>query len=337
MIPLKTKIKRTKSCLNTKKLNSSFNFQNEESNYDDTTDIECLSFNGDSSVSINNQFPKDENEDILINLSKRQRKLSNYSEDSNGIAFSSRDSILNWVENVLNSVDLNNNEKDSIFHRFSTCFDLVMDKLYIEKNSIQNEDELKKMTITIFLVTYKFEGFTIGKVSISNLIEAFLSSLNINKEELENTILENELKILNLLDYNPFCLENNIYEVSLILIDLLKKKFCISQNLSDLISAYLRESNKNVLISNKILFETVSLDKAAISIIAVIIFLKKILIGSKINSINNNFLIVEVENLDKNFYNYLKFELKVLRSGNWTEFKLICMYFEDLLEKTYCE
>ena len=331
MIP---NIRNSKSYFNIASLNLNIN---EESNYDDTTDIECLSYNGDSSVSFNNQLPKDENEDILINLSKKQRKLSNYSEDSNGIAFGSRDSILNWVENVLNSVDLNNKEKDSIFHRFSTCFDLVMDKLYIEKNSIQNEDELKKMTITIFLVTYKFEGFTIGKVSISNLIEAFLSSLNINKEELENTILENELKILNLLDYNPFCLENNIYEVSLILIDLLKKKFCISQNLSDLISEYLRESNKNVLISNKILFETVSLDKAAISVISIIIFIKKMLSGTKINFVNGKFLLFEIENLDKNFYNYLKNELNVLRFGNWNEFKLICMYFVDLLEKSYLE
>lgn len=84
------------------------------------------------------------------------------------------------------------------------CFDLVMDKLFIERQSITIEDDLKKMTITIFLLTYKFEGFTIGKVSIKNLVEAFLSSMNINNEELESTIQQTELNILALLDYNPF-------------------------------------------------------------------------------------------------------------------------------------
>ena len=57
-----------------------------------------------------------------------------------------------------------------------------MDKLFIEKQSITNEDDLKKMTITIFLLTYKFEGFLIGKVSIKNLVEAFLSSRSPKKE-----------------------------------------------------------------------------------------------------------------------------------------------------------
>ena len=59
--------------------------------------------------------------------------------------------------------------------------------------------------------------------------------------------------------------------------------------------------------------------------------------GTKINFVNGKFLLFEIENLDKNFYNYLKNELNVLRSGNWNEFKLICMYFVDLLEKSYLE
>ena len=84
-----------------------------------------------------------------------------YKRDSNGETlssiFSSRESILNWAEKVLGSVNLTEKEKESIFHRFSMCFDLVMDKLFIERQSITIEDDLKKMTITIFLLTYKFE------------------------------------------------------------------------------------------------------------------------------------------------------------------------------------
>ena len=47
------------------------------------------------------------------------------------IAFLSKESILNWAENVLRSVNLNEKEREYIFHRFSTCF-------LIEKVSIKN-------------------------------------------------------------------------------------------------------------------------------------------------------------------------------------------------------
>ena len=323
-------IKKSKSnyCIQSPSLT---NFVNSTS----TSDLEqekCLSISEDSSYLIDNPYPKDENEDILINLSKKQRKLSDYSNDE-GIAFSSRESILNWAEKVLGSVNLTEKEKESIFHRFSMCFDLVMDKLFIERQSITVEDDLKKMTITIFLLTYKFEGFTIGKVSIKNLVEAFLSSMNINNEELENTIQQTELNILALLDYNPFCLENNIYELSLILFDLLKKKFFISNNVINIIQNKLHESNKNVLISNKLLFETTPLDKAAISLTSIIMLMKKCFCDDMKNSVNSKLLYLEVENLDKNFFNYLKNELKILKIRNWNEFKNFCLYFEQQFEE----
>ena len=188
------------------------------------------------------------------------------------------------------------------------------------------------MTITIFLLTYKFEGFLIGKVSIKNLVEAFLSSMNIDNEELENTIQQSEMKILQLLDYNPFCLENNIYELSLILMDLLKKKFSLSKVLFDFIEEKLNNSNKNIILSNKILFETIPLDKAAISITSIIMLMKKTLNELKNNNPNAKILLLEVENLDKNFFLYLKNDLKVLRFGNWGEFKKSCLYFQNQLE-----
>ena len=324
-----SKIKRVKSDFN---LNFIPDEKKDFSLIDNLEDDDrALSITEDSSFYIEKTFPKEENEDILINISKRQRKLSNYSNDD-GIAFPSRESILNWAENVLKSVNLNEKERESIFHRFSTCFDLVMDKLFIEKQSITNEDDLKKMTITIFLLTYKFEGYLIGKVSIKNLVEAFLSSMNIDNEELENTIQQSEMKILQLLDYNPFCLENNIYELSLILMDLLKKKFSLSKVLFDFIEEKLNNSNKNIILSNKILFETIPLDKAAISITSIIMLMKKTLNELKNNNPNAKILLLEVENLDKNFFLYLKNDLKVLRFGNWGEFKKSCLYFQNQLE-----
>ena len=78
-----------------------------------------------------------------------------------------------------------------------------MEKLSLIHKSIIDPLELKKLVVTIFLLTYKIEGFNIGKMTINTLIDAFLKSLCIDREELSNQIIQTELKILNILDYNP--------------------------------------------------------------------------------------------------------------------------------------
>ena len=206
-----------------------------------------------------------------------------------------------------------------------------MDKLFLEKNSIYSLFELKKMIVTIFLLTYKFEGFTIGSITISSFISAFFTSIDIDVEEMQSTIQQTELTILSLLDYNPFCFENNIHELSLILIDLIKKRFCISQGIIDLINSHINESNKNVVISDKILFDTFPIDKAAISLGSVIMYLKGSFSKDKDKETNNNnkLLAFELEDLAYEFFKYLKNELKVLKLVNWAQFKQKCLFFEN--------
>ena len=126
----------------------------------------------------------DEKQDILINISKRQRKMSDYSTESDSISFNGRENILEWCHNILEKANLTKNERASIFHRFCTAYDLIMEKLFLINNTIKEYDELKILVITIFLLTYKLEGLSIAKISISNLIEAFLSELNIDKNQL---------------------------------------------------------------------------------------------------------------------------------------------------------
>ena len=58
---------------------------------------------------------RDESEDIIIQLAKRQRKMSNYSDEEN-LAYSSRESLLEWCNKVLDSLELSLLEKESIFH-----------------------------------------------------------------------------------------------------------------------------------------------------------------------------------------------------------------------------
>ena len=99
---------------------------------------------------------RDESEDIIIQLAKRQRKMSNYSDEEN-LAYSSRESLLEWCNKVLDSLELSLLEKESIFHRFSTAFDFIMEKLSLIHKSITDPLELKKLVVTIFLLTYKLE------------------------------------------------------------------------------------------------------------------------------------------------------------------------------------
>ena len=164
---------------------------------------------------------RDQSEDIIIQLAKRQRKMSNYSDEEN-LAYSSRESLLKWCNKVLDSLELSLLEKESIFHRFSTAFDFIMEKLSLIHKSITDPLELKKLVVTIFLLTYKLEGFSIGKMTINTLIDAFLKSLCIDREELSNQIIQTELKILNILDYNPLILDDNVHQLSFILYDIMR-------------------------------------------------------------------------------------------------------------------
>lgn len=247
--------------------------------------------------SIRSSF-RDENEDIIIQLSKRQRKMSNYSDEEN-LAYSSRESLLEWCNKVLDSLELSLLEKESIFHRFSTAFDFIMEKLSLIHKSITDPLELKKLVVTIFLLTYKLEGFSIGKITINTLTDAFLKSLNIDKEELSNQIIQTELNILSILDYNPLILDDNVHQLSFILYDLMKMKVMENKMESETakkIEGALIEMNKIVQFSDKLLFDILPLDKAAISFFSVLECKKSVDVS-----------------IIKKFYNYLRDELKVIK------------------------
>ena len=210
----------------------------------------------------------DEKEDILINISKHQRKMSDYSSESDSLSFSGRENILEWCHNILETVDLTKSEKTSIFHRFCTAYDFIMEKLFLIHCSIKEPDELKTFIITIFLLTYKLEGLSIAKISISNLIDAFLSAMNIDKKELSDKILQNEIKILELIDFDPKIFEdNNIFQLSYILFDLFKKKYQlkISEKDEERIETAIDHLNDSIEFSDKMLFNLFPIDKGMIS------------------------------------------------------------------------
>ena len=264
----------------------------------------------------------DEKEDILINISKHQRKMSDYSTESDSISFSGRENVLEWCHNILDTINLTKSEKSSIFHRFCTAYDFIMEKLFLLNSSIKEPDELKIFIITIFLLTYKLEGFSIGKITISNLIDEFLSSLNIDKNELSEKILQNEIKILELIDFDPKIFEdNNIFQLSYILFDLFKNKYQLKLN--DIEEKKIENAidylNDSIEFSDKMLFNLVPIDKGMISFYSAAFYV-----------FSNN---KEVYPKLKDFLEYLKNKTKIIKSDQEVIEGYAMIYFEGIKQQ----
>ena len=264
----------------------------------------------------------DEKEDILINISKHQRKMSDYSSESDSISFTGRENILEWCHSILETANLTKSERSSIFHRFCTAYDFIMEKLFLIHSSIKDPDELKIFIITIFLLTYKLEGFSIAKITISNLIDAFLSSLKIDKKELSEKILQNEIKILELIDFDPQIFDDNsIFQLSYILFDLFKKKYQLK--LTDVEEQKIENGidylNDSIEFSDKMLFNLFPIDKGMISFYSAAFY-------------------AFVENKDiypklKEFLGYLKNKSKIIKSEEEVIEGYAMIYYEIIKQQ----
>ena len=210
----------------------------------------------------------EEKEDIILTLNRKQRKLNNYSQSKESISFTERQNAIQWCLKVLEPIELAEYQKTSIFHRFCTGYDYIMDKLFVLNKPIKEQNELKINIINIFLLAYKCEGFSLAKLTISSLIDAFLKEIKTDKNELIDRIAENEVKILKLLDYNPQIFnDNNFHQLSNILYDLFFKKYALKLNINEekKIHNALDFINKSIEFSDKILFNYYPMDKAMLS------------------------------------------------------------------------
>ena len=243
----------------------------------------------------------EEKEDILINISKKQRKTSDYSENDS-LCFNTRDIIIGWCLNVLDSIKLTEIERKSIFYRFCTAYDFIMEKLFLIHQSIKEEKELKIFIITIFLITYKMEGFSIAKITISSLINAFLSDIQIEQKDLVDKIAFYEMKIIELIDFNPQIFDdNNIYQLSFLLWDLFNKKYNINlnDNEKEKIEKMINYINKSIEFSDQMIFDIFPIDKAMISFYSAVKYYYR----------RND----EIMILLLNYYEYLKNKMKIIK------------------------
>lgn len=263
-----------------------------------------------------------ENEDILLNISKKQKKLNNYKDQKDSIAFTERENVISWCLSLLETVELSKEQKTSIFHRFCTAYDIIMGKLFILNKPIKEEKDLKIFIITIFLLTYKLEGFALAKITISNLIEAFLTEVSLEKEKLIQTIADNEMRVIELMDFNPQVFnDNNIHQLSFILLDLFEKKYSIKLNKEDetKINNAIDMINKCIEFSDKILFKYYPIDKAMLSFYTAVEyrFLQK-----KSNYIDSL----------KKFNKYLRNNMKIVKLSK-EDFDKYCLKFAKYLYK----
>ena len=243
----------------------------------------------------------EEKEDILMNISKKQRKTSDYSEEDS-LPFKTRESIIGWCHNVLDSIKLTETEKKSIFYRFCTAYDFIMEKLFLIHKSIKEEKELKIFIITIFLLTYKLEGFSIAKITISSLIEAFLSEFKIKRKDLIDKISFYEMKIIELIDFNPQIFDdNNIYQLSFLLWDLFNKKYETNFNdkEKEQIEKMINYINKSIQFSDQMIFDIFPIDKAMISFYISVKYYNK----------DNKDIMTKLEE----YHDYLKNNMKIIK------------------------
>ena len=219
-------------------------------------------------ISVRPKLFLEEREDILISLSKKQHKLNDFSKNKESIIFSERQNAIQWCLQVIEIIEISKHQKNSIFHRFCTAFDYLMEKYFLLNKIIKEQDELKIMIITLFLLTYKMEGLILDKLTISSLIDSFMKENIADKNELIDRVAKNEMNIITILDFNPQIFnDNNIHQISYILFDLFAKKYILkfSQKEEKKIHKALDFINKSIEFSDKILFKYYPIDKAMLS------------------------------------------------------------------------
>ena len=219
-------------------------------------------------ISVRPKLFLEEREDILISLSKKQHKLNDFSKNKESIIFSERQNAIQWCLQVIENIEISKHQKNSIFHRFCTAFDYLMEKYFLLNKIIKEQEELKIIMITLFLLTYKMEGLILGKLTISSLIDSFMKENIADKSELIDRVAKNEMNIITILDFNPQIFnDNNIHQISYILFDLFAKKYILkfSQKEEKKIHKALDFINKSIEFSDKILFKYYPIDKAMLS------------------------------------------------------------------------
>lgn len=223
----------------------------------------------------------------LLKLYSTQKHPLKYFDESNpkhmNFYYLSRKKIYDWINDVLSSTSLLQVNKHSIYHRFTYAYSTIMSMFY-QKEQFYTKNSFKILVVAVFLLCYKMEGFTISKLSITSMIKSFLKTVKMNQTDINNEIQRMEIEICKLLNYDIFILEDNQYQISLILIELLKKKFHFDNKYYEHAVELLHKVNKFIDSSThiEVNFGLFPIEKAMIGVFAVLIYLNNETLGEDI-------------------------------------------------------
>jgi hypothetical protein len=132
------------------------------------------------------------------------------------------------------------------------------------------------------------------------MINTFLKSVTMNAIDIKNEIKKMEIEICKLLNYDIYLLEHNQFQITLILLELLKEKFMLEDKYYEEVYGIVNQVNKYIdnASHNEINFELLPIEKGMIAVFAGII------------KMNNEKLSKEILKYVDYFYS----ELNVVRS-----------------------
>ena len=116
------------------------------------------------------------------------------------------------------------------------------------------------------------------------MIKSFLKTVKMNQSDINSEIQQMEIEICKLLNYDIFILENNQYQISLMLIELLKDKFQFDNVYYDNAVNLLNTVNKLIDSSSHVdvNFNLFPIEKAMIGVFAVLMYLNNEMLGEDI-------------------------------------------------------
>lgn len=250
----------------------------------------------DPATSQESKHEKTLNEEIILNIFKSQKVFSKTSEpvSQRNMNQNSCLKVFAWVESTLNSTPLKASFKNSIYHRFIAAHKIIMNSLD-QRNIIFDNLSLKILNVTLFLLVYKMEGFITDKLTIRAMIHSFLRTIDEEEKEIEKDILQTEINLLLLVDYNIEQFNNNTYTIAHILYNLIKEKFCVFKKKQMSILDFLPIVIRKIDISNESFLTNMSfLDKGLIALFTTIV------------KLNNN-------SLDKTIIMYMRYFIQDLK------------------------
>lgn len=184
--------------------------------------------------------------------------------------FNSRIKILQWIAEVLHSTSLSSEHRNSIYYRFSYTYLIITGKLK-EQGLFYSKIEFKILVVALFFLCYKLEGFTVNKLMISTMISSFLKSVNISENELNKMIRQMEVKICELIDYDIFSIENNIYKITQLLFHIVSSSLLQdNEDVYEYILFMIDQANYEIENMNdvRLLFDLYPIERGVISFLS---------------------------------------------------------------------